>query len=144
MAKGLTTRSSASIRGVCFGTFEFEPDISELRKHGLRIKLRGQPIEVLTMLLQHPGEAVTREDLQKRLWPADTYVDFEHSLNAAMKRLWAALGDSADPPKLSLRPLRLSPQSKSRTRNQHGDRVWLCWQPGSRGSCFWPLSAFIS
>jgi TolB-like protein/DNA-binding winged helix-turn-helix (wHTH) protein/Flp pilus assembly protein TadD len=99
MAKGLTTRSSASIRGVCFGTFEFEPDISELRKHGLRIKLRGQPIEVLTMLLQHPGEAVTREDLQKRLWPADTYVDFEHSLNAAMKRLRAALGDSADAPR---------------------------------------------
>src|ERR1022692_1879464 len=99
MAKGLTTRSSASIRGVCFGTFEFEPDISELRKHGLRIMLRGQPIEVLTMLLQHPGEAVTREDLQKRLWPADTYVDFEHSLNAAMKRLRAALGDSADAPR---------------------------------------------
>jgi TolB-like protein/DNA-binding winged helix-turn-helix (wHTH) protein/Flp pilus assembly protein TadD len=99
MLKGLTTRSSASGRTVSFGAFEIDPQTGELRKHGLRIKLQGQPIEVLTMLLQHPGEVVTREDLQKRLWPADTYVDFEHSLNAAMKRLRAALGDSADAPR---------------------------------------------
>jgi TolB-like protein/DNA-binding winged helix-turn-helix (wHTH) protein/Flp pilus assembly protein TadD len=76
-----------------------EPHTGELRRHGLRVKLRGQPIEVLTLLLEHPGEAVSREELQKRLWPADTYVDFEHSLNAAMKRLRAALGDSADAPR---------------------------------------------
>jgi TolB-like protein/DNA-binding winged helix-turn-helix (wHTH) protein/Tfp pilus assembly protein PilF len=93
MAKGIMARS------VCFGAFEFKPETGELRKHGLRVKMRGQPVEVLTMLLQHPGEAVAREELQKRLWPADTYVDFEQSLNAAMKRLRAALGDSADAPR---------------------------------------------
>src|ERR1700679_1959877 len=97
MSKGMASRIIA--RSVCFGAFEFNPETGELRKHGLRIKMRGQPIEVLTLLLQHPGEAVAREDLQKRLWPADTYVDFEHSLNAAMKRLRAALGDSADAPR---------------------------------------------
>src|SRR5580693_3272258 len=93
MANRITTRS------VCFGAFEFKSETGELRKHGLRVKMRGQPIEVLTVLLQHPGEVVTREELQKRLWAADTYVDFEHSLNAAMKRLRAALGDSAGAPR---------------------------------------------
>jgi DNA-binding winged helix-turn-helix (wHTH) protein len=97
MAKGMANRITT--RSVRFGAFEFKPETGELRKHGLRVKLRGQPIEVLMMLLQHPGEAVAREELQKRLWSADTYVDFEHSLNAAMKRLRAALGDSADAPR---------------------------------------------
>jgi TolB-like protein/DNA-binding winged helix-turn-helix (wHTH) protein len=81
-----------------FGSFEFDPKTGELRKHGLRIKLNGQPVDMLTMLLEHPGQVVTREALQKRLWPANTYVDFEQSLNAATKRLRAALGDSADAP----------------------------------------------
>lgn len=83
---------------LCFGSFEFDPKTGELRKHGLRIKLNGQPVDMLTMLLEHPGQVVTREALQKRLWPANTYVDFEQSLNAATKRLRAALGDSADAP----------------------------------------------
>jgi DNA-binding winged helix-turn-helix (wHTH) protein len=95
----LATRSSTSHRCFCFGAFEFDNHSGELRKHALRIKLQGQPIEVLTMLLQHPGDVVTREELQKRLWAADTYVDFEHSLNAAMKRLRAALSDSAQAPR---------------------------------------------
>ncbi|MGH9629580.1 MAG: winged helix-turn-helix domain-containing protein, partial [Bryobacteraceae bacterium] len=82
-----------------FGVFEFDSSTGELRKHGLRIKLQGQPIDVLVMLLEHHGDVVTREELQKRLWPADTFVDFEHSLNAAIKRLRAALGDSADAPR---------------------------------------------
>src|SRR5438552_5009235 len=89
----------STARIVRFAVFEFDLGTGELRKHGLRIKLKGQPIDVLTMLLDHPGEVVTREDLQKRLWPADTFVDFEHSLNAAIKRLRAALGDSADTPR---------------------------------------------
>jgi DNA-binding winged helix-turn-helix (wHTH) protein len=89
----------ASRRIVRFAVFEFDPEIGELRKHGLRIKLKGQPISVLAMLIEHAGEVVTREELQKRLWPADTFVDFEHSLNAAIKRLRAALGDSADAPR---------------------------------------------
>ncbi len=99
MGNGITPRSSLPLRIIRFGPFEFQPDTGEIRKHGLRVKLRGQPIEMLLMLLQRPGEAVTREELQRRLWPADTYVDFEHSLNAAMKRLRAALGDSADAPR---------------------------------------------
>jgi TolB-like protein/DNA-binding winged helix-turn-helix (wHTH) protein/Flp pilus assembly protein TadD len=70
-----------------------------LRKHGLRVKLQGQPVDLLSTLLQHSGDVVTREELQKRLWPADTHVDFEHSLNAAIKRLRAALGDSAEAPR---------------------------------------------
>src|SRR5712692_686847 len=84
---------------VCFGAFEFDQRAGELRKHGLRIKLQGQPVDVLSMLLEHPGEVVTREELQKRLWAADTHVDFERSLNAAIKRLRVALGDSADSPR---------------------------------------------
>ena len=89
----------AAGRIVRFAAFEFDIKTGELRKRGLRIKLQGQPISVLAMLIEHAGEAVTREELQKRLWPADTYVDFEHSLNAAIKRLRAALGDSADAPR---------------------------------------------
>jgi DNA-binding winged helix-turn-helix (wHTH) protein len=99
MRKCVTTKWSASGGEIRFGAFEFEPETGELRKHGLRIKLRGQPIEVLTMLLQHPGKTVTREELQRGLWPSDTYVDFEPSLNAAMKRLRAALCDSAGKPR---------------------------------------------
>ena len=89
----------STARIVRFAVFEFDPGTGEVRKHGLRIKLKGQPIDVLAMLLDRPGEVVTREELQKRLWPADTFVDFEHSLNAAIKRLRAALGDSADSPR---------------------------------------------
>ncbi len=82
-----------------FRGFELDPRAGELRKQGRKIKLQGQPLDILTMLLEHPGEVVTREDLQKRLWPADTFVDFEHSLNAAVKRLREALDDSADTPR---------------------------------------------
>ena len=65
----------------------------------MRIRLEGQPVAILKMLLDRPGELVTREELQKKLWVADTFVDFEHSLNAAVKRLRAALNDSADQPR---------------------------------------------
>ncbi len=82
-----------------FGVYEFEPGSGELRKHGVRVKLEGQPIAVLAILLERPGELITREELEKRLWPADTFVDFEHSLNAAVRRLRAALNDSAGTPR---------------------------------------------
>jgi TolB-like protein/DNA-binding winged helix-turn-helix (wHTH) protein len=82
-----------------FGPFEFEPQFGDLRKQGIRIRLEGQPVAILLMLLDHAGELVTREELQKKLWPADTFVDFEQSLNAAVKRLRAALNDSADAPR---------------------------------------------
>ncbi len=82
-----------------FGPFEFDSSNGELRKHGVKIKLHGQPVEILTLLLAQPGTTVTREKLQRRLWPDNTFVDFESSLNAAVKRLRAALSDSPDKPK---------------------------------------------
>jgi Tol biopolymer transport system component/DNA-binding winged helix-turn-helix (wHTH) protein len=94
-----TPEPGTARRIVRFAVFEFDLETGELRKHGLRIKLQGQPIRVLTMLIERAGDVVAREELQKRLWPVDTYVDFEHSLNAAIKRLRAALGDSADAPR---------------------------------------------
>ena len=83
-------------RLIRFTPFEFDSQTGELRKHGLKIRLSGQPIEVLTLLLEHPGEMVSREEMQKRLWPDDTVVEFEHSINSAINRLREALGDSAD------------------------------------------------
>jgi len=82
-----------------FGVFEVDPRARELRKSGLRIKLQDQPLQVLVMLLEHPGEMVTREELQRRLWPADTFVDFDHSLNSAVTKLREALGDQAENPR---------------------------------------------
>ncbi len=82
-----------------FGVFELDPRAGELRKKGMKIRLQGQPVQILLMLLQHPGDTVTREQLQKRLWPADTFVDFEQGLNNAMKRLRAALDDDSENPR---------------------------------------------
>ncbi len=90
-------RRSSSLRR--FGTFEVDLRARELRKGGIRIRLQDQPFEILTVMLERPGEVVTREELRQRLWPAGTFVDFEHSLNAAVKRLRAALGDDADNPR---------------------------------------------
>jgi TolB-like protein/DNA-binding winged helix-turn-helix (wHTH) protein/Tfp pilus assembly protein PilF len=84
---------------VSFGAYEFNPYSKELRKEGMRVRLEGQPLAILEVLLERPGELVTREEVQKRLWPEDTFVDFEHSVNAAVKRLRAALNDSADRPR---------------------------------------------
>jgi DNA-binding winged helix-turn-helix (wHTH) protein/dienelactone hydrolase len=81
-----------------FGVFELDPSAKELRKQGMRVRLQGQPVEILTMLLERPGELITREELQKKLWPSDTFVDFEQGLNSAMKRLRAALDDDAESP----------------------------------------------
>ena len=98
-SRGTRAECDAPNGTVCFGPFEFHPRSRELRKHGLRIKLQGQPVEVLLMLLERPGDVVTRQEIQERLWAADTFVDFEHSLNAAVKRLRAALGDSPQAPR---------------------------------------------
>ena len=81
-----------------FGVFELDPRAGELRKKGMKIRLQGQPVEILAMLLERPGETINREELQKKLWPADTFVDFEQGLNNAMKRLRAALDDDAESP----------------------------------------------
>jgi DNA-binding winged helix-turn-helix (wHTH) protein/tetratricopeptide (TPR) repeat protein len=84
---------------VRFGAFEVDLRSAALRKHGLKLKIQEQPFQVLAMLLEHPGQTVTREELHKKLWPADTFVDFEHGLNAAINKLREALGDSADNPR---------------------------------------------
>jgi len=91
----LETRHPAILR---FGTFEVNVRAGELRKQGVRIKLQEQPFQVLAALLGRPGEVVTREELRSKLWPAETFVDFDHGLNAAIKRLRDALGESAENP----------------------------------------------
>ncbi len=84
---------------VRFGAFEVNLRSGELRKQGVRVKLHDQPFQILALLLQHPGEIVTREELQHQLWPANTFVDFDLGLNSAVKRLREALCDSADHPR---------------------------------------------
>jgi len=83
-----------------FGVFEFDSCAGELRKQGVRIKLQEQPLQILQVLLERPGELVTREELQRKIWPADTFVDFDHGLYNAVKRLREALGDTAGTPRL--------------------------------------------
>jgi len=85
-------------RALRFGVFELDLHAGELRRNGMRVRLQEQPFQVLTQLLESPGHVVTREELRGRLWPADTFVDFDHSLNAAIRRLRDALGDSAENP----------------------------------------------
>jgi Tol biopolymer transport system component/DNA-binding winged helix-turn-helix (wHTH) protein len=82
-----------------FSSFELDLRARELRKHGTRIKLQDQPFQILALLLEKPGEIVTREELRDRLWPADTFVDFDHSLNSAVKKLRQALNDDPDVPR---------------------------------------------
>src|SRR5271170_4718140 len=82
-----------------FDAFEVDSRSRQLRKHGLKIKLHGQPLQILVMLLERPGAVVTRDEIRQKLWPADTFVDFEHSLNAAMQKLRETLGDSAGSPR---------------------------------------------
>jgi TolB-like protein/DNA-binding winged helix-turn-helix (wHTH) protein/Tfp pilus assembly protein PilF len=82
-----------------FGCHELDLRVQELRKDGVKIKLEGQPLQILALLLDRPGDLVTREEFRRQLWPGNTIVDFEHSINAAVKRLREALGDSADVPR---------------------------------------------
>jgi TolB-like protein/Tfp pilus assembly protein PilF len=86
-------------RIVCFANFEVDLAAGQLHKRGIRIGLREKSFQVLALLLDQPGEVVTREQLQRRLWPADVFVDFENNLNTAVARLREALGDSADKPR---------------------------------------------
>lgn len=88
----LATSSSGEIR---FADFEVNLRSGELHRHGLRVKLQIQPFQVLCALLERAGEVISREELQKRIWPADTFVDFDQGLNNAVKKLREALGDNA-------------------------------------------------
>jgi Tol biopolymer transport system component/DNA-binding winged helix-turn-helix (wHTH) protein len=91
--------TSSNPHRVRFGPFEADLDTHELWKNGVRVKLGGQPFEILALLLRNPGQMVTREELQKELWAADTFVDFNHGLNAAVNKLRETLADSAEEPK---------------------------------------------
>jgi DNA-binding winged helix-turn-helix (wHTH) protein len=84
---------------VRFGTFELDVRSRELRDGSTRVRLQEQTFEILWLMLERPGDVVTRDELRRRLWPGGTFVDFEHSLNAAIRRLRTALGDTADQPK---------------------------------------------
>ena len=86
-------------RVVRFGVFELDRTAGELRKSGTRLRLQGQPFQVLVLLLDRAGEVVTRDELQRQLWPSDTFVDFDHSLNTAINKVRDALGDSASSPR---------------------------------------------
>src|SRR5215469_17046860 len=83
-----------------FGPFELDAHAGELYKHGLKLKLQGHPIQILAMLLERTGELITREEIQQKLWPSEleTFVDFEHGLNTAVRKLRQALGDEAETP----------------------------------------------
>jgi cholera toxin transcriptional activator len=86
-------------RVVRFGVFELDRSAGELRKSAMRLRLQGQPFQVLALLLERAGEVVTRDELQRQLWPSDTFVDFDHSLNTAINKVREALGDSASSPR---------------------------------------------
>ena len=99
-----TTASSMAVpqnqqRVARFGVFELDLSAGELRKSGVKLRLQGQPFQVLALLLERAGEVVTREELQQKLWPSDTFVDFDHSLNTAINKVREALGDSASSPR---------------------------------------------
>jgi DNA-binding winged helix-turn-helix (wHTH) protein len=84
---------------VHFGIFEVDLRAAELRRNGLKVRLQEQPFQILRMLLERPGDVVLREELQRQLWQSDTVVEFDHSINAAVKRLRQALGEDADAPR---------------------------------------------
>lgn len=88
-----------TIRKVRIGPFEVNFDLGELRKHGTHMKIHDQPLKILALLVAHPGELVTREEIRQRLWTSDTFVDFDNGLNSAINRLRTVLGDSAETPK---------------------------------------------
>ncbi|HET7840692.1 MAG TPA: winged helix-turn-helix domain-containing protein [Terriglobia bacterium] len=145
----------------------------ELRKHGVRIKLQDQPFKVLAMLLERPGELVTREEIRQRLWPADTFVDFDHSVNAAVRRLREALNDEADTPRFietvprhgyrfiadatpaiaAVAQPRVPPPTPTPLPVTSGSRAWRMWRLlllivvvvfGVLGAGVWPRAAIDS
>ena len=95
----LTDAEGVVLPAFRFGRFELYPAARELRKDGVRMRLQDQPFELLSLLLERPGEVLTRDELRQRLWPQGMFVDFEHGLNAAVKRVRSALGDDADNPR---------------------------------------------
>src|SRR5258707_10981894 len=91
--------SAPRFQRIAFDRFEVDLRSGELRKHGRKVRLQGQPFQLLTLLLEHPGDVVTREEICRKLWQTDTFVDFDHSLGTAINKIREALGDSADHPR---------------------------------------------
>lgn len=108
-----------------FGDYEVDLEAGELRKNGLRIRLQYQPFQILTFLLDRPGRLVSREELQKLLWPNDTVVEFEHGINAAINRLREALCDSAEKPRF----VETLPRPRGRSKQRPYNRMprGQCW-----------------
>ena len=119
-----------------FGVFELDLAAGELRKNGAKLRLQEQPFQVLALLLERAGDVVTREELRQKLWPADTFVDFDHSLNTAVNKLRETLGDSASSPRyietLARRGYRfIAPVEKSGQKGQVGTAAPGCLAEGS-------------
>jgi DNA-binding response OmpR family regulator len=114
---------SALPQRIAFDNFEIDLPSGEVRKNGARIRLQAQPFQLLVLLLENAGEVVTREEICRQLWPADTFVDFEHSLAAAVNKIRDALGDAADNPRyietLPKTRLPLHWQDQARTSRGH-------------------------
>lgn len=120
---------------ICFRAFELDPHTRELFRSGVRLRLQGHPIDVLEMLLERPGELVTREELRKRLWTEDTFVDFEHSLNSTVARLRDALGDHAEDPKFIETVPRLGYRFVAPVENASGRASASSLSTNADGSC---------
>ena len=90
---------SRSVRRYRFGAFEADAVTGELRRQGMRIRINAQPFQVLLMLLERPGQLLTREEISRELWPDGTFVDYEHGVNSAVNRIREALGDTAANPR---------------------------------------------
>src|SRR6202161_2400139 len=123
-------------RIVRFGVFELDLAAGELRKNGAKLRLQEQPFQVLALLLERAGDVVKREELRQKLWPADTFVDFDHSLNTAVNKLRETLGDSASSPRyietLARRGYRfIAPVEKSGENCQVGKAAPGCPAEGS-------------
>ena len=117
---------------VSFGAFEVNPRSGELRKSGIRVKLHNKPFQILLALLEHPGEVVMRKELHERLWPGQTFVEFENGLNNAIGRLREALGDTAESPRfietIPRHGYRFLPQVSQAVSSSHANgssRRWL-------------------
>jgi DNA-binding winged helix-turn-helix (wHTH) protein/tetratricopeptide (TPR) repeat protein len=108
-------------RKVRFGAFDIDLRLGQLHKHGIRLKLQDQPFQVLALLLERPGDLVTREEFRQKLWPADTFVDFDTGLNSAIKKLRDVLGDSAEKPRYIGTLPRRGYRFMARVENGNGD-----------------------
>jgi len=143
-----------NVRIARFGTYEVDLAAGQLRKAGLRIKLQDRPFQILAVLLERPGEVITREELQQRLWPADTFVDFEHGVNTAITKLRQALSDEADHPRyIETLPRRgyrfLPPVTFGGTRSANGSakpdlaKGGSLSLPGARPAAHWQLRSVL-